>query len=81
MLRLPQDVVSVLVESGFMSNPPEAALLARPDVQKVEGEAVARAVLRYLNTPDPGSGFTEPYPRTEPPSTPGGTPRCVEPRL
>jgi len=81
MLRLPQDVVSVLVESGFVSNPPEAALLARPEVQKVEGEAVARAILRYLDTPDPGSGFTEPYPRTEPPAGPGGTPRCVEPRL
>ena len=80
MLRLPQDVVSVLVESAFMSNPAEAALLDRPDVQQVEGEAVARGILRYLDTPDPGSGFTEPYPRTEP-SSPGGTPRCVEPRL
>ena len=54
-----------------MSNPPEAALFDRPDVQQVEGEAVARAILRYLNSPDPGSGFTEPYPRTEPPSRPG----------
>jgi len=80
VLRLPQDVVSVLVESAFMSNPAEAALLDRPDVQQVEGEAVARAILRYLNTPDPGSGFTEPYPRTDPPSS-GGTPRCVESRL
>jgi len=82
MLRLPQDVVSVLVESAFMSNPQEAELLGRPDVQKAEAEAVARAILRYLNTPDPGSGFTEPYPRTDPPSVPGGTStRCVEPRL
>jgi N-acetylmuramoyl-L-alanine amidase len=80
MLRLPQDVVSVLVESGFMSNPPEAALLARADVQQVEGEAVARAILRYLNTTDPGSGFIEPYPRTDPPGS-GGVPRCVEPSL
>ncbi|HVF13241.1 MAG TPA: N-acetylmuramoyl-L-alanine amidase [Acidimicrobiales bacterium] len=81
VLRLPGDVVSVLVESAFMSNPAEAALLDRADVQKAEGEAVARAILRYLNTPDPGSGFTEPYPRTEPPPSPGGTPSCVEPRL
>jgi N-acetylmuramoyl-L-alanine amidase len=80
MLRLPQDVVSVLVESGFVSNPPEAALLARADVQQVEGEAVARAILRYLNTPDPGSGFTEPYPRIDQPGS-GATPKCVEPRL
>jgi len=82
MLRLPQNVVSVLVESAFMSNPPEAALLDRPDVQKAEGDALARAILRFLNTPDPGSGFVEPYPRIDPPSGPSGTPaRCVEPRL
>jgi len=82
MLRLPQDVVSVLVESAFMSNPAEAALLDRADVQQAEGEAVARGILRYLNTSDPGSGFTEPYPRIDPPSGPSGTPgRCVEPRL
>ena len=80
VLRLPQEVVSVLVESGFMSNPPEAALLDRPDVQAAEGEAVARGILRYLNTPDPGSGFTEPYPRVDPPGS-GGSPACVEPRL
>jgi hypothetical protein len=73
-------VVSVLVESGFMSNPPEAALLDRPDVQAAEGDAIARGILRYLNTADPGSGFTEPYPRVDPPGS-GGVPPCVEPRL
>jgi N-acetylmuramoyl-L-alanine amidase len=80
VLRLPQDVVSVLVEGAFMSNPPEAALLDRPDVQAAEGEAVARGILRYLNTGDPGSGFTEPYPRTDPPGS-GGVPPCRESRL
>jgi N-acetylmuramoyl-L-alanine amidase len=69
MLRRPGAVVSVLTEAAFMSNPPEAELLARPDVQKVEGEAVAKAIVRYLTTAAPGSGFTEPYPRTEPPDT------------
>jgi N-acetylmuramoyl-L-alanine amidase len=80
VLRLPQDVVSVLVEGAFVSNPPEAALLDRPDVQAAEGEAVARGILRYLNTGDPGSGFTEPYPRTDPPGS-GGVPPCRESRL
>jgi hypothetical protein len=61
----------VLAELGFISNPPEADLYARPDVQKVEGEAVARGILRYLTTADPGSGYTEPYPR-ETPAGPGG---------
>ena len=80
VLRLPQDVVSVLVESAFVSNPAEAELINRPEVQRVEGEAVARGILRYLNTADPGSGFTEPYPRVDPPGS-GAVPRCVEPKL
>ena len=73
VLRLPQDVVSVLVESAFVSNPAEAELVDRPDVQRAEGEAIARGILRYLDTADPGSGFTEPYPRTDPPGS-GGVP-------
>ncbi len=80
VLRLPRDVVSVLVEAAFVSNPPEAELVSRPDVQRTEGEAIARGILRYLTTSDPGSGFTEPYPRTDPPGS-GGVARCVEPDL
>jgi N-acetylmuramoyl-L-alanine amidase len=82
MVREPAPVVAVLAEFAFMSNPAEAALLARPDVQKVEGEALARAILRYLHTPDPGSGYTEPYPRPTPPRGPGGPPPpCTDPAL
>ncbi|MGI8809420.1 MAG: N-acetylmuramoyl-L-alanine amidase family protein [Acidimicrobiales bacterium] len=83
MLRQPGQVVSVLAELAFISNPAEAALLARADVQKVEGEAVAKGILRYLNTRDPGSGFVEPYPRVDPPSSgPGGLGRpCRDPQL
>ena len=83
MLRQPGRVVSVLVEGAFVSNPPEAGLLARTDVQKAEGEAIARGILRYLRTRDPGSGFVEPYPRDDPPSVPGTGPnrRCRDPEL
>jgi N-acetylmuramoyl-L-alanine amidase len=83
MLRQPGKVVSVLVELAFISNPPEAELISRPEVQKVEGEAVARGIIRYLTTKDPGSGFTEPYPRVDPPSGPGGGPgrACRDPQL
>jgi N-acetylmuramoyl-L-alanine amidase len=70
MLRMPAPVTSVLAELAFISNPPEAELLARPDVRAVEGEAVARGILRYLRTPDPGSGFSTPYPREDPPGGP-----------
>lgn len=78
MLRLPQPVVSVLAELAFISNPPEADLLARPEVQQVEGQALARGILRYLTTGDPGSGFVEPYPRPDPPDGGGGLP-CADP--
>jgi N-acetylmuramoyl-L-alanine amidase len=81
MLRQPGKVVSVLAELAFISNPAEAELIARPDVQRVEGEAVARGIIRYLTTRDPGSGFTEPYPRVDPPSTPGPGRACRDPQL
>lgn len=80
VLRLPAPVVSVLAELAFISNPPEAALLARTEFRQVEGEAVARAILRWLRTPDPGSGFTEPYPRPDPPGSGGGG-TCRDPQL
>ena len=82
MLRQPGKVVSVLAELAFISNPPEAELIARADVQEVEGEAVARGIIRYLTTKDAGSGFVEPYPRVDPPSGPGGPGRpCRDPQL
>jgi len=83
MLRLPGTVVSALAELAFISNRPEAALLARPDVQQVEGDALARGILRYLTTDDPGSGFTEPYPRVDPPPDPNAPPEppCRDPQL
>jgi N-acetylmuramoyl-L-alanine amidase len=80
MLRRPAPVTSVLAELGFISNPPEAALYGRPDVQRVEGEAVARGIERYLITHDPGSGFVTPYPRTEPAGGPGPA-TCRDPAL
>lgn len=81
ILRRTQGVTSALAELAFVSNPPEADLLARPDVQQVEGEAVARAILRFLNTGDPGSGFVEPYPRTSPAGGGGGSSNCADPPL
>jgi len=82
MLRQPGKVVSVLAELAFISNPSEAELIGRADVQKVEGEAVARGIVRYLTSRDPGSGFVEPYPRIDPPGGPPGPPRaCRDPQL
>ena len=78
VLRETAGVTSVLAELAFISNGPEADLLARPDVQAAEGQAVARGILRYLRTRDPGSGYVTPYPR-ETPTSGGGGESCVAP--
>jgi len=72
-------VVGSLAELAFVSNPPEEALLMRDDVRRAEAAAVARGIVRFLRTNDPGSGFTIPYPRTEPAGGGGGPEGCVDP--
>lgn len=74
-------IPAVLSEAAFISNPPEEALLADPAFQAVEAAALTRAVIRYVTTADPGSGFIEPYPRTEPAGSGGGSTGCVDPPL
>ena len=81
ILRRTAGVPAVLTEALFLSNPPEAELLARPEVQDAEAAALARAVTRYLTTDDPGSGFVEPYPRVDPAGPGGGGGGCVDPPL
>ena len=71
-------VTAALAELAFVSNPSEEVLLARPDVQQAEGAAVARGILRFLRTNDPGSGFTVPYPRSEAGGG-GGAEHCTDP--
>jgi N-acetylmuramoyl-L-alanine amidase len=72
-------VVASLIELAFISNPSEEVLLQRDEVRRAEANAVARGILRFLRTNDPGSGFTTPYPRTEPAGGGGGTEGCVDP--
>ena len=72
-------VLASLIELAFVSNPSEEALLKRDDVRRAEAGAVARGIVRWLRTPDPGSGFVVPYPRTEPAGGGGGTTGCVDP--
>ncbi|MGQ0830632.1 MAG: N-acetylmuramoyl-L-alanine amidase family protein [Microthrixaceae bacterium] len=74
-------VTAVLSEAAFISNPPEEALLVDPAFQAVEAGAFTRAIVRYVTTTDPGSGFLEPYPRTEPAGSGGGAAGCVDPPL
>jgi N-acetylmuramoyl-L-alanine amidase len=72
-------VVGSLAELAFISNPSEEFLLKQNEVRRAEAAAVARGIVRFLRTNDPGSGFTEPYPRTEPAGGGGGTEGCVDP--
>jgi N-acetylmuramoyl-L-alanine amidase len=72
-------VVGSLAELAFVTNPPEEALLMRDDIRRVEAGAVAKGIVRFLRTEDPGSGFVTPYPRTEPAGGGGGTEGCVDP--
>ena len=72
-------VVGTLAELAFISNPTEEALLQRDDFRRVEAAAVARGIARFLRTDDPGSGFIEPYPLTEPAGGGGGPQGCVDP--
>jgi N-acetylmuramoyl-L-alanine amidase len=81
VLRRTAGVPAVIAELAYISNPPEAALIGRPDVEAVEGAAVARGIVRFLTTSDPGSGFTTPYPRTTPAGSGGGPTGCVDPPL
>ena len=59
MVRQPKGIAAALAELAFISNPAEADLLADPEVQRVEGEAVARGIIRFLTTADEGSGYRE----------------------
>ena len=81
ILRRTAGVPAVLAEAAFISNPTEEALLRTPAFRAAEAEAIARAVIRFVATDDPGSGFTEPYPRTVPAGPGGGIEGCVDPPL
>jgi len=81
ILKRTAGIPAALSEAAFISNPAEEALLADPAVQRAEAEAIARAVVRFATTDDPGSGFVEPYPRTEPAGPGGGATGCQDPPL
>jgi N-acetylmuramoyl-L-alanine amidase len=82
ILRGTNGITTVLSEGLFLSaSRAEADLLARPDVQHAEADAIARAVRRFMLSDDPGSGFVTPLPRTAPAGPGGGATGCVDPPL
>jgi N-acetylmuramoyl-L-alanine amidase len=83
MVRQPKGVAAALAELAFLSNPAEAELLGDPEVQKVEGEAVARGIIRFLTTSDEGSGYVDggPMPPRSRTGPRGGEDPCDDPVL
>ena len=76
VLRMTRGVPGAIVEGLYLSNPPEAQLLAIPEIQQAEGQAIARAIDRFLRSDDAGSGFNEPF--YDPHTTGTGTARGCE---
>ena len=68
-------------EAAFISNPPEEALLADAAFQRVEATALVEAIVRFVTTDDPGSGYVTPYPRTQPAGPGGGNQGCQDPTM
>ena len=81
VLRQTAGIDTVLSEAAFITDPPEEALLATPEFQHVEAQAIANAITRFLTTNDPGSGFVTPYDRTEPAGGGGTSEGCTDPPL
>lgn len=81
ILRRGAGITTVLSEAAFISNPPEEQLLRDSTFLHAEATAITKAITRFLATPDPGSGFVEPYPRTEPAGGGGGPEGCTDPTL
>lgn len=82
ILRGTNGVTGVLSEALFLSSSPsEGELLARPDIQAAEAEAITRAIRRFMLGTAPGSGFVEPIARETPAGPGGGGSGCVDPPL
>lgn len=81
VLRRTTDVVSVLTEALYLSEPTEATLLAESDVVQAEAAAIARAVVRYLESDDEGGGHLDDHTFTGRLGGGGGTAGCVDPPL
>jgi N-acetylmuramoyl-L-alanine amidase len=58
----------VIAESLYLSSAREAALVARPEIRSGLAAAMADALVAFVGTRDPGSGWVAPYPRPPDPS-------------
>lgn len=81
VLRRTTDVVSVLTEALYLSEPAEAELLATSGVVQAEAEAIVRAVIRYFETDERGRGHLDDHTFVGRLGGGGGTAGCDDPDL
>lgn len=81
MVRRTAGVPTVLTESAFISNPSEEAALATEEFRQAEARAIARAVVRYAGTDEPGAGYGDAFVAASSPGGGGGTANCEDPPL
>jgi N-acetylmuramoyl-L-alanine amidase len=81
MLRRTHGTPTALLEVGYVSHDTEERLYARPAVQQAVGEAVARGIVRFLTSTDPGRGFVTPPAMADDDRPGGGTENCQDPPL
>ncbi|HEU5083071.1 MAG TPA: N-acetylmuramoyl-L-alanine amidase [Acidimicrobiales bacterium] len=79
ILREAGDVPAVLAEALYLSHEPEASLLLEPDVRQAEADAIAAAVLAWVETGRAGSGHLPPLTASESAGGGGGTAGCDDP--
>lgn len=81
ILRRPQGVTTALTEALFLSSEAEEALLLDPQVRDIEARALARAIIRFFDSNEVGSGIIEgPIFQGQLSST-GGPEGCIDPPL
>lgn len=78
--RRTPEVTSLITEFLWVSNGPEAALLARDEVRQAEADALARGIDRWFRSEHQGSGYLQPFVDTFD-SGGGGFEGCVDPPL
>lgn len=81
VLRRTQGVPAVLSEPMYLSDPDEEALLRDPTFRQAEADAITRAIVRFVSTPDPGSGFAATKVSDASAGGGGGQSGCRDPAL
>jgi N-acetylmuramoyl-L-alanine amidase len=79
VLRATSGVPAVLIEALYMSDEPEATLLLRDDIRQAEAEAIAQAVVAWLESPYAGGGYLPPLVASESAGGGGGAAGCEDP--